>query len=73
MPEITYSVSDRTAAYLRWLSRNIIMEKTESLVARHLMMGVIERMRRKFGPQEPHSIDEWAGAQTSEQTEKDDT
>ncbi len=71
MADISYRISERTAAYLRWLSRNVIPEKTESLVARHLMMSAIEQMRREHGPPEPHSIAEMDGAEASiESTDK---
>lgn len=67
MAEIAFTVTDRTAAYLRWLSRNIIPERTESQVARHLMMTAIEKMRREHGPPEPHSLDEMDTTQSTEE------
>ncbi len=37
------------------------------------MMQQLQRMRRKFGPQEPHSIDEMATAQSpNEETDQGD-
>ena len=53
MPQISFSVTDEAAAYLRWLARNILFEKTENLAARHLMMYRLEEMRRQFRRDEP--------------------
>ena len=53
MSTIKFTVDGRAAAYLRWLSRNIVLEKSVDLVARHLVMQQIERLRRKYHRGEP--------------------
>lgn len=66
MPEISFTVSEHSHAYLKWLSKNVILENTENQVARHLTMDAIERMRRKYGPPEPHAIHGVEGGESGE-------
>ena len=53
MPQISCSVTDEAAAYLRWLARNILFERSEHLAARHLMMHRLEETRRQYRRDEP--------------------
>jgi len=57
MPQISFSVTDEAAAYLRWLARNILFERSEHTAARHLMMRSLEETRRQFRRDEPSSDD----------------
>ena len=69
--QISFTVTDETAAYLRWL-RTVIPERTEDLVARHLLMRQVEEMRRKYGPTEPNSLSEIPSAESpTEETDQD--
>jgi hypothetical protein len=43
---IKFTLSQDAAAYLQWLAKNIVPEETPDLVARHLVMKQIEKMRR---------------------------
>ncbi len=53
MPQLRFSVTDEAAAYLRWLARNILFEKSEHDAARHLMMYRLEETRRQYRRDEP--------------------
>ena len=53
MPQIKFTVTDEAAAYLKWLARNILFEKSEDGAARHLMMHRLEETRRQYRREEP--------------------
>jgi hypothetical protein len=57
MPQIKFTVTAEAAAYLRWLARNILFEKTENDAARHLMMKQLEQARRVYRKEEPSPED----------------
>ena len=57
MPQIKFTVTEEAAAYLRWLARNVLFEKTENDAARHLMMVQIEKTRREHRKDEPSPED----------------
>lgn len=50
---IKFTISQEAAAYLQWLAKNVIPEETPDLVARHLVMRQIEKMRREHRKDEP--------------------
>jgi len=66
MPQIRFTITDEAVAYLRWLARNVLFEKTEHDAARHLMMSRLEQTRRKHRKDEP-SPDDLAVTPTSDE------
>ena len=60
MPRITFTVDARAVAYLRWLARNVLLEKDENGAARGLLMRRLEELRRQHGrhdePTEPDAL-----------------
>ena len=53
MPQIQFTVTDEAVAYLKWLARNVLFEKSEHMEARHLMMSRLEETRRQYRRDEP--------------------
>ena len=73
MPEIRFTVPDHVVAYLKWLSRNIILEKSWNDVGKYLMMRQIERMRRKYHRDEPPLEDSAETPQSSTPKESENS
>ena len=71
MPQIRFTVSDAAIAYLRWLARNILFEKSEHDAARHLMMHRLEKTRRQHRRDEP-SPDDLVVAESTDTDEEAD-
>lgn len=55
--QIRFTVSDEAAAYLRWVARNILFEKSEHEAARAFMMHRLEEVRRQHRRDEPAAED----------------
>jgi len=55
--QIKFTVSEQSAAYLRWVAKNILFETTEHEAARHLMMTRLEELRRAYRKDEPSPED----------------
>ena len=73
MPQIRFTVTDEAVAYLKWLARNILFEKTEHDAARHLMMTRLEQSRREYRRDEPSPDDLAISESAREETDPDQT
>lgn len=71
MPQIRFSVTHEAAAYLRWVARNILFEKSENDAARHLMMYRLEQIRHEHRRDEPGPEDLATFPSPTEETDQD--